>query len=61
MFAPALFAELRRADRSLGARVVLRAHADAILEVEAPDDGVLIDVDDPEDYARVFGVRLLTP
>jgi molybdenum cofactor cytidylyltransferase len=58
VFAPAVFNELRHADRSLGARAVLRAHAGAILDVEVPDEGVLVDVDDPDDYARVFGVRL---
>jgi CTP:molybdopterin cytidylyltransferase MocA len=55
VFGPAVFAELRRADREVGARVVLRAHADAILDVEVSDQGVVIDVDDPDDYARVFG------
>jgi CTP:molybdopterin cytidylyltransferase MocA len=58
VFGPAVFNELRRADRQIGARVVLRAHADAILDVEVPDEGVVIDVDDPDDYARVFGVFL---
>jgi CTP:molybdopterin cytidylyltransferase MocA len=58
VFGPAVFAELRRADRSIGARVVLRAHADAILDVDVPDEGAVIDVDNPEDYARVFGVTL---
>jgi molybdenum cofactor cytidylyltransferase len=57
VFAPAVFGELRTADRSLGARAVLRAHAGAILDVEVPDDGVLVDVDTPDDYARVFGVQ----
>jgi molybdenum cofactor cytidylyltransferase len=55
VFAPAVFSELRRADRHIGARMVLGAHAAAILDVEVPDEGVVIDVDDREDYARVFG------
>jgi CTP:molybdopterin cytidylyltransferase MocA len=38
--------------------MVLRAHADAILDVDVPDEGVVTDVDDPEEYARVFGVPL---
>jgi molybdenum cofactor cytidylyltransferase len=57
VFAAAIFGELRHADPGVGARVVLRAHASAILDVEVPDEGVLIDVDDPDDYARVFGTR----
>jgi molybdenum cofactor cytidylyltransferase len=55
IFAPAVFGELRRAAREVGAREVLRAHADTILNVEVPDEGVLIDVDDPDEYARIFG------
>lgn len=57
VFAPSLFGELRRADRAFGARMVLRAHADAILNVEVEDEGVVIDLDDPDDYARAFGTR----
>jgi molybdenum cofactor cytidylyltransferase len=55
VFGPAVFGELRRADRHVGARMVLRAHAGAILDVEVPDEGVVIDVDNPDDYTRVFG------
>jgi CTP:molybdopterin cytidylyltransferase MocA len=55
IFAPAVFGELRRAAREVGAREVLRAHAGTILNVEVPDEGVLIDVDDPDEYARIFG------
>jgi len=58
VFAPALFAELRRADPSLGARVVVRAHAADGIQVEVPDRHVLTDIDDPEAYFRVFGVPL---
>jgi CTP:molybdopterin cytidylyltransferase MocA len=58
VFGPAVFGELRRADRHVGARMVVHAHADAILDVDVPDEGVVTDVDDPEEYARVFGVPL---
>jgi molybdenum cofactor cytidylyltransferase len=58
VFAPSLFGELRRADPSQGARVVVRAHASEALELDVPDANVLIDIDDPEAYLRVFGVPL---
>jgi molybdenum cofactor cytidylyltransferase len=53
IFARALFDELRRADPSIGARAVVRGHAAAGVDVDDP--GVLMDVDTPEDYERMFG------
>jgi CTP:molybdopterin cytidylyltransferase MocA len=38
---------------------VVRAHGASVLDVEVPDEGVLIDIDDPEEYARIFGVPRL--
>ena len=58
LFAASLFGELRRADRALGARAVVRAHAAETVQVEVPDANVLVDIDDPETYHRVFGVPL---
>jgi molybdenum cofactor cytidylyltransferase len=55
LFAHALFGELRRADPSVGAKSVLRAHQAEIVNVEVPDPGVLSDVDSPDDYERLFG------
>ena len=55
VFGPVVFGELRLADPAVGARSVVRGHGDAVLDVEVPDEAVLIDVDDPEAYARVFG------
>lgn len=57
IFARRLFDELRRADPTRGAKAVLRAHENAILDVDVADPGVLTDVDAPEDYERVFGRR----
>jgi molybdenum cofactor cytidylyltransferase len=51
--ARALFDELRRANPSDGARAVVRAHAGSIADVEVDDPGVVVDVDTPEDYARL--------
>ena len=55
VFASSVFAQLRNADPAIGARVVLQAHRDAILDVEVPDEGAVIDVDDPATYERLFG------
>ena len=55
VFARSVFGELRCADPAVGAKVVLRAHAHAIVNVEVEDEGAVTDVDAPEDYVRVFG------
>jgi CTP:molybdopterin cytidylyltransferase MocA len=55
IFDRALFDALRRADPATGARAVVRAHAGRAVEVPVEDAGAFLDVDTPEDYARVFG------
>lgn len=55
LFDRRLFGELRHADLTLGARVVVRAHAAESAALEVEDDGAFVDIDTPEDYARVFG------
>ena len=47
---------LEAAEPALGGRAVVRALAarDAVLDVHVDDPGVLIDVDTPEDYARLL-------
>jgi CTP:molybdopterin cytidylyltransferase MocA len=55
IFGSAVFEELRRADRSSGAKAVVHAHASDILNVEVDDSGVLRDVDTAEDYRELFG------
>lgn len=50
VFSRAVFDDLRRADPRLGAKVVLRKHQDAIVNVDVDDAGVAGDVDTPEDY-----------
>jgi molybdenum cofactor cytidylyltransferase len=52
LFAAPLFAELRAAPFDQGARVVVRAHAEEILEVATDEAGILADVDTPEEYER---------
>jgi molybdenum cofactor cytidylyltransferase len=57
IFSRAVFSELRRADASVGARAVVHAHASALHDVEIDDEAVVIDVDTPADYERLFGKR----
>ena len=55
IFAARVFAELRRADAAVGAKEVLRAYGDQVLNLEVDDPGVLRDVDVIEDYRSLFG------
>jgi len=54
IFGRELFDELRRADPALGAKAVVRAHEELLINVEVEDPGVLHDIDRPEDYTRMF-------
>lgn len=58
LFDARVFLELRAADLSEGARAVVRAHASESCDVETDDPGAFEDIDTPDDYFRVFGVRL---
>ena len=51
----ALFAELRAADATAGAKPVVRAHASEAGDVPVDDEGAFTDIDTAEDYARVTG------
>ena len=53
IFSRAVFAELRAADLSVGAREVLRRDPGRVCEVAVDDAGVLRDVDEPDDYRRL--------
>jgi molybdenum cofactor cytidylyltransferase len=48
-----VFAALRAADPAIGAKEVVRSAG--VDDVEVDDPGVLVDVDTPVDYARLFG------
>jgi len=47
-----LFAELRNADPSTGAKPVVHAHAANEVNVDVADDGAFTDIDTPDDYDR---------
>jgi molybdenum cofactor cytidylyltransferase len=50
IFARALFLELLAAGTDQGAKPVVYAHRDDTLEIDTEDQGVLIDIDTPEEY-----------
>ena len=54
IFGRGVFDALRHADPAIGAKAVLRAQAAGVVDVEVDDPGVLHDIDEPGDYARVF-------
>ena len=58
IFDRAVFDELRRADLAAGAKTVVQARLDQVLDVPVEDGGAFLDVDTPDDYARAFGRSL---
>lgn len=57
LFDRRLFDALRAAPLDAGAKTVVRAHADRLLDVPVTDRGAIDDVDTPADYARLLGVQ----
>jgi molybdenum cofactor cytidylyltransferase len=55
LFARAVFEELRNAPADQGARCVVNADTDRVLEVDVQDGSILASVDTPEDYRSHFG------
>jgi molybdenum cofactor cytidylyltransferase len=53
LFDRAVFDELRRAPLDEGAKAVVHAYAGRVVNVPVDDEGCLIDVDTPADYARL--------
>jgi CTP:molybdopterin cytidylyltransferase MocA len=53
VFDRALFDELRAADPSVGAKAVIRANAGSLVDVDVDDPGAFLDLDTPEDFARI--------
>ena len=51
LFARRVFDELRRADPSIGAKSVVRAHAANACDVPVDDEGACRDIDTPGEYA----------
>jgi CTP:molybdopterin cytidylyltransferase MocA len=53
IFDRAVFADLRNADRNIGAKAVFATYRDRILNIEVDDPGAFEDIDTPEDYRRL--------
>ena len=58
LFSKLLFNELRNAPADQGARYVIHSNEDKVVEVQAPDDGILISINTPDDYKLHFGASL---
>ena len=58
LFDRAVFDALRSAPLETGARGVVRAWSDRLVNVQVGDEGCLMDIDTPADYAAVVGKRL---
>lgn len=54
IFGRAIFDELWHADPAVGARSVIRAHRDDVLDVEITDEGSFLDIDTPADYEQLI-------
>ena len=53
-----LFPELLSAPLDQGAKRVVHAHRDETLEVETEDEGVILDIDTPEEYRQYVGRKV---
>jgi molybdenum cofactor cytidylyltransferase len=54
IFDRSVFDELRSAPLEAGAKAVVRAHAEEVINVAVADDGCLVDVDTPADLRRLI-------
>lgn len=55
LFDRSVFDELRRAPLDEGAKTVVHAHADRVVNVEVDDEGCLLDIDTKTDYDAIIG------
>jgi molybdenum cofactor cytidylyltransferase len=56
VFDRATFDALRAADPMLGAKPVVHAHLDRLIDVPVDDEGAFLDADTAEDYARLLQI-----
>jgi len=56
LFARSMFPQLQNAPPDEGARHVVYANEDRIVEVELPDDAIVVGINTPDDYRRHFGI-----
>lgn len=61
IFPAHLFPELRSASDDVGARAVVWAHANDVIEVPTQEEGVLLDIDDRSTFEKHFPSRASEP
>ncbi|HEV2225824.1 MAG TPA: nucleotidyltransferase family protein [Nitrososphaerales archaeon] len=54
LFDRSLFPQIMKIQGDVGAKSVVRKNEDVVLEVSVPDEGVLIDLDTPQDYRKIL-------
>ena len=54
IFDRSVFNELKSMPASIGAKAVVRRHAEESVEVEVEDEGPFLDIDTLDDYQRIF-------
>jgi len=52
IFPKRFFAALRAAPPGIGARHVVRENSKSVIEVETPEEGIILNIDTPEDYQQ---------
>ena len=57
IFDRAVFADLRQADLTTGAKAVFTAHRERVLNVDVDDAGAFEDMDTPEEYQKIADFR----
>jgi molybdenum cofactor cytidylyltransferase len=55
LFDRSVFSEVMALAGDIGSRAIFGNHLEAIAKVEVQDEGILFDIDDPDDYARLRG------
>jgi molybdenum cofactor cytidylyltransferase len=56
-FPAALYSELLEAPEEIGARAVVRAHAADVLEIPVEEEGILLNLNDPESLQRIANLK----
>ena len=57
IFSATLYEELANAPLDLGARSVVWAHKDEIHQYVTPEEGCVVNLNDPDTYAQITGPR----
>lgn len=57
IFPSALYEELLAAPEDVGARAIVRAHATDVVEVPVEEEGILVNLNDPESLARIVNLK----